>query len=117
MSIKNALASVAVKDLGSAVKWYERIFNRPPSRPMPEIAEWSFERGGGLQVYQLPERAGSCSFTLVVTSVEDQIGRLDELSIDTSNRTSGDRVKTVMITDPDGNHVAFAETRDPGLAH
>ena len=25
---------------------------------MPEVIEWQFERGGGLQVYQLPERAG-----------------------------------------------------------
>jgi hypothetical protein len=46
--IKNVLASIAVKDLDSAVRWYEKLFNRPPSRPMPEFAEWSFERGGSL---------------------------------------------------------------------
>ena len=117
VSITNALASVAVKDLESAVTWYESIFNRPPSRPMAEVAEWSFERGGWLQVYQLPERAGSGSFTLAVTSVEDQIAQLDKLNIDTSQRTHGDRVKTVMISDPDGNHIAFAEAIDPNLAH
>src|ERR1700675_2133259 len=66
MPILNALASVAVKNLAAAVVWYEKVFGRPPdSRPMPEVAEWGFERGGGLQVYQLPERAGSGSFTLV----------------------------------------------------
>jgi hypothetical protein len=116
VSIKNALASVAVKDLESAVKWYERIFNRPPSRPMAEVAEWRFDGGGWLQVYQLPERAGSGSFTLVVTSVEEQIAQLDKLNIDTSEMTSGDRVKTVMITDLDGNHIAFAEPIDPSRA-
>jgi predicted enzyme related to lactoylglutathione lyase len=116
LSIKNALASVAVKDLESAVKWYERIFNRPPSKPMPEVAEWSFERGGWLQVYQLPERAGAGSFTLVVTSVAELIAQLDKLNIDTTQRTEGYRVKTVMITDPDGNHIAFAEPIDPSLA-
>ena len=26
---------------------------------MPEVAEWKFERGGWLQVYQLKERAGA----------------------------------------------------------
>jgi predicted enzyme related to lactoylglutathione lyase len=117
VSITNALASVAVKDLDSAVSWYEKLFKRPPSRPVPEVAEWSFERGGSLQVYQLPERAGSGSFTLVVTSIEDQIAQLDTLGIDTTNRTSGDRVKTVMITDPDGNHIAFAEPLASSLAH
>ena len=40
MSISNAIASVAVKDLKSASQWYERLFGRPPdSRPMPELAE------------------------------------------------------------------------------
>ena len=115
MSINNALASVAVKDLEAALKWYGRIFKRPPSRPMSEVAEWSFVRGGGLQLYQLPERAGSGSFTMTVTSMSEQIAELDQLGIDTSERTSSDKVKTVMITDPDGNHIAFAEPLDPGL--
>jgi hypothetical protein len=107
---------VAVKDLESAAKWYERIFDRPASRPMVGVAEWGFERGGWLQIYQLPEHAGSGSFTLVVTSVEDQIVQLDKLNIDTRERRDGDRVKTVMITDPDGNHIAFAQPIDPILA-
>jgi predicted enzyme related to lactoylglutathione lyase len=113
---KNVFASVAVRDLDSAVKWYEKLFNRPPSRPMPKVAEWSFERGGSLQVYQLPERAGSGSFTLVVTSVEEHVTQLTKLNIDTSERTLGDRIRTVMITDPDGNHIAFAEPIDSSLA-
>jgi hypothetical protein len=83
---------------------------------MPEVAEWSFESGGSLQVYQLPERAGSGSFTLIVTSVEEQVTQFGTLNINASERTSGGRVKTVMITDPDGNHIAFAATRDLGLA-
>jgi len=116
MSIINALASVAVRDLNSAVKWYEALLRKAPSRPMPEIAEWSFERGGWLQVYQLPERAGSGSFTLAVSNMEEEVARLNKLNIDTSQRTSGGRVKTLMITDPDGNHIAFAEATDPSLA-
>ena len=84
---------------------------------MPEVAEWSFERGGSLQVYQLPELAGSGSFTLVVTSIEEQVTQLGKLNIDASERTSGVRVKTIMITDPDGNHIAFAEAVDSSLAH
>ncbi len=116
MSIKNALASLAVKDVNSAANWYEKIVGRPASRPMPELAEWQFETGGGLQVYQLPERAGSGSCTLVITDMEAQVAQLEKLNIDTSQRTSSDSVKTVMITDPDGNHIAFAEATDPRLA-
>ena len=117
MPIENALASVAVKDLNAAVDWYGRVLGKPPdSRPMPEVAEWKFERGGWLQVYQLPARAGSGSVTLAVTSLDDQIGHLGRLQIDTSQRSSGDKVRTVMLADPDGNHLAFAEARDPSMA-
>ncbi len=116
MPIMNALASVAVKDLDSATKWYQKLFGRPASRPMREVAEWGFERGGWLQVYQLPERAGSGSFTLAVSSMEEQVAHLEKLNIDTGHRTSGKKVKTLMITDPDGNHIAFTEAIDPTLA-
>jgi predicted enzyme related to lactoylglutathione lyase len=116
MSIMNALASVAVKDLNAAVEWFAKVIGKPPdSRPMPEVAEWKFERGGWLQVYKLPERAGGGSLTLAVSNIDDQVARLQKLGIDTRQRSSGDKVKTVMITDPDGNHIAFAEAIDPGM--
>jgi predicted enzyme related to lactoylglutathione lyase len=118
MSIRNALASVPVKNLESSVAWYERLFGRPPdSRPMGEVAEWKFAGGGWLQVYELPERAGGGSVTLSVSRIEEQIARLDDLAIDTTRKTSGPKVKTVMITDPDGNSIALAEALDPGMAH
>lgn len=117
MSIDNVLASVAVKDLKSAVAWYEQLLGRPAdSTPMPEVAEWKFERGGWLQVYQLPERAGNGSFTLAVSDIEEVLADVQKLGVDTSNRSSGEMVKTLMIVDPDGNHIAFAEALDKSLA-
>jgi predicted enzyme related to lactoylglutathione lyase len=54
MSIKNAIASLAVKDLSSAVQWYETLFGRPAdSRPMAEVAEWKFERGDGCRFMRM----------------------------------------------------------------
>jgi hypothetical protein len=56
MSIKNALASIAFRDLNSAVQWYQKVLGTAPdSRPMPEVAEWKFERGGWLV-----RRSGRC---------------------------------------------------------
>ena len=116
MAIDNALASVAVKDIKKAAKWYEKVLGRPADfTPMPEVAEWKFPGGGGLQVYQLAERAGSGSLTLPVTSIDDEIAKLERLDVDTRQRTSSPKVKTVMVTDPDGNHIAFAEAHDPGM--
>ena len=117
MKIENAIASIAVKDLKAASAWYEKLFGRPAdSTPMPEVAEWKFDRGGWLQVYQLPERAGSGSCTLAVSDITGVIAHLQSLGLDTSEATSGAKVKTVMITDPDGNHLAFAEAIDPTIA-
>ncbi len=117
MSIDNVLASVAVKDLSAAAAWYEELFQRPAdSRPMPELAEWKFERGGWLQIYQRAERAGGGSFTLAVSDIDSVIAHVGTLGIDTSQRSSGARVRTLMIVDLDGNHIAFAEASDPGMA-
>jgi hypothetical protein len=48
MSIDNALASVAVKDIDKAAAWYAEFLGSSGSRPMPEVVEWMFSRGGGL---------------------------------------------------------------------
>ena len=117
MSIDNAIASLGVKNLASAVKWYEALLGRAAdSTPMAEVAEWKFPRGGWLQVYQLPERAGSGSCTLAVSDIEEVVAHVKQLGIDASQRSSGTQVKTLMIVDPDGNHIAFAEALDKTMA-
>jgi hypothetical protein len=83
---------------------------------MPEVAEWRFPRGGWLQVYQLPERAGNGSFTLAVSDVAEVAARVQKLGIDTSRKTDSPKVKTLMIADPDVNHIAFAQALDKSLA-
>lgn len=121
MAIDNALASVAVKHVQSASAWYTRLLGRPAETPLPEVAQWQFARGGCLQIYQLPERAGKGSFTLAVRDIEAEIRKLVAMGVDVSQRSSSSRVKTVMVTDPDGNHIAFAEAGDatlaPGMEH
>jgi predicted enzyme related to lactoylglutathione lyase len=117
MAIMNAIASVAVRDVKAAEKWYEKLFGRQAdSQPMPELREWKFERGGWLQVYQSPERAGSGSFTLAVDNLDEEVRKLQTMGVDTSRRSDGPKVKTLMTTDPDGNHIAFAEAIDTTLA-
>jgi catechol 2,3-dioxygenase-like lactoylglutathione lyase family enzyme len=114
--IANALASVAVKDVATSRRWYDAVLGVRSTLAMPEVAEWTFPRGGGLQVYELPERAGTGSCTLVVDDLAPLLRHLADLRIDTRERTDGERAKTVMIRDPDGNHVAFAQPIDPALA-
>ena len=69
-----------------------------------------------LQVYELPERAGQGSCTLAVSNIDEIIAVVEKLGVNTRQRTSGEKVKTLMITDPDGNHIAFAEAIDKNMA-
>ena len=117
MTIQNVLASVAVKDLSAATKCYAQIFQRPAdSTPMPEVAEWKFPRGGWLQVYQLPERAGNCSCTLAVDNLDEIIGHLKKLGIDPGETMKSAKTEVIMVKDPDGNSLAFSQALDPSMA-
>ena len=112
MTINNALASVAVKDIKAAVQWYEKVLGRPvDSTPMPKLAKWKFPSGGWLQVYVLPERAGSCSCALTVANIDTEAARLEKLGVATGAQM-GEQVKVFMVKDPDGNSIAFAESQD-----
>lgn len=117
MPIVNAIASLAVKDLDASLPWYEALFGRPAdSRPMTEVAEWKFERGGWLQVYQGPERAGHGSCTLAISDLDATIADLKRIGIDPGRPSISDKVKVVMIKDPDGNSLAFSQAIDRTIA-
>jgi len=117
MTITNALASVAVRDLETSANWYE-TFLGSGNRPMPEVVEWQLDGGGGLQVYQGSDRAGRCSCTLIVTDIDETARQLRESGVAPSAEPSRNpRVDTIMIQDPDGNSIAFSRPKDSALAH
>jgi predicted lactoylglutathione lyase len=116
MTITNAFASLAVRDLAASKQWYEKLLG-PGSQPMPEVVEWTLGHGGGVQVYRLPERAGQGSCTLVVNDIDETAEQLQSSGLApeaTPSRT--ERVDTIMIKDPDGNSIAFSVPKDPTLA-
>ncbi len=116
MTIKNALASVAVKDIDAAVTWYEKVLGRPAdSTQISGMTEWKFHGGGGLQVYALPERAGSCSSTLTVSDIDEEVARLAKLGIAAGVQV-GEKVKVFMVKDTDGNSIAFAQALETTVA-
>jgi predicted enzyme related to lactoylglutathione lyase len=117
MKIENVLASMAVKDLAAATEWYGKVFQRPAdSTPMPEVAEWKFPRGGWLQVYRLPERAGGCSCTFAVDDLDQMMTHLRDLGLETGEEIKSDQARVIMIKDPAGNSLAFAQTLDRSMA-
>jgi predicted enzyme related to lactoylglutathione lyase len=115
MQINNAIASLPVKDLNAARQWYEKLIGRASTSPMPTLCEWTFPNGGGLQVYEGPDRAGGGSCTLPVANIEDTVAELKRLGIDAGKRMGGEKAEVVMISDPDGNGIAFAQAMDQML--
>jgi hypothetical protein len=116
MTITNALASLAVRDLTVSSGWYEKILGQG-NHPMPEVIEWNLQQGGGLQIYALPERAGHGSCTLIVSDIDETAERLRSTGLaPDAEPVRNDRVDTIMIKDPDGNSIAFAAPKDATLA-
>jgi len=64
MAIVNALAGIMVSDLTTAEAWYEQLLSRPAdARPMEGLAGWKLADGGGIQVFEDKDRAGSSTVT------------------------------------------------------
>ena len=117
MSIQNSLAGIAVRDLAAATRWYEKLLSRPPDqKPMPEVAEWAFPRGGWIQVFGDSHRAGKSSVTFSVSDLSAEVNRLRSLGVAVGDVQESKQVKTLIIRDPDGNQLVFAEPLTADMA-
>ena len=115
MTIKNALAGVAVKNLDDAIGWYTKLLGRAPDeRPMSEVAEYRFDKGGWIQIFADGDRAGRSSVTLVEDDLEGRLEKLkvDEIAVGSVSRS--DYVNTAIVNDPDGNQIVFAQAKSSG---
>lgn len=111
MPITNALAGVAVENIGAAITYYERLFGRPAdARPLSDVAEWKFSTGGWVQVFTDADRAGSSLVTLIVDDLSDLLEELATQGIKPIARRNGDFAKTAIFRDPDGNQIVFNQT-------
>lgn len=116
MTIRNALAGVATRDIKQAAEWYEKLFGEPGAQPMPNLREWSLPNGGVLQLFEDPERAGKSSVTLSVTKLNDHLTQLANHGILVKRHTNTEAVRTAIIEDPDGNQVVIAEPHSSRVA-
>jgi hypothetical protein len=93
--------------------WYAKLLGREPdTRPMNGLAEWQFETGGWLQVFEDKKRAGHSSVTLVETDVVHRIAELKSKGIALFSETLSESIKLAIVKDPDGNQVVFAQGQD-----
>jgi catechol 2,3-dioxygenase-like lactoylglutathione lyase family enzyme len=113
MTVKNALAGIAVRDFAKAIEWYGKLLGRKPdSRPMPDLAEWKFSTGGWIQLFQDANRAGRSSVTLVETDFDRRLSDLKDGNYHPGSVTRSETVNVAIIHDPDGNQIVFAQGGD-----
>jgi catechol 2,3-dioxygenase-like lactoylglutathione lyase family enzyme len=107
MTINNALAGAAVRNLDEATAWYGRLLRQAPDRqPMPNDVEYRFAGGGWLHGFVDPQRAGKSSVTT--------LGALEKAGIAHAGPTRTDFVDTAILGDPDGNQVVLAQPKSNG---
>lgn len=112
MTIADVSAVLPTANFEAAASWYERLVGRPADRrPMDGLAEWQLCPGGGIQVTDNAEQAGSAQVTLGVDDVEAHAAELAdrELSLQVTDTASG-KFRIGTIADPDGNAIVFAQT-------
>jgi hypothetical protein len=77
---------------------------------MSEVAEWKFNGGSWIQVFEDPERAGRSSVTLVERDLDDRLSELRSKTIEIRSTSDGESVRTAIVDDPDGNQLVFAQS-------
>lgn len=109
MTIEHLLAVIPVRDLPSAVLWYEQLFGKPAdNRPMDTLAEWEVTPTGWVQVTTDPGRAGTALLNLAVDDISTHLQGLTDRELTAGQvETVNNGVQLAAVLDPDGNRLTF----------
>ncbi|MFY0408669.1 VOC family protein [Solicola sp. PLA-1-18] len=113
MTVTTVLAVVPARDLAASRTWWTRLWGREPDQvPMPSDVEWHVPGGGGVQLVDDGERAGSGSVTLGVDDVDAEVAAIRERGIDApqAETVPSGQFRVALLRDPDGNTVVLGQT-------
>ncbi len=113
MPITDLIAGVPVSDLDLSIEWYTRFFGRSPDMRAGDEVLWDVAEHATLFIELNAAHAGSGRITFGVTGLDVLIEHLAHQRIGHEPvETYSNGVRHVMIPDPDGNAIAFAEAPD-----
>jgi catechol 2,3-dioxygenase-like lactoylglutathione lyase family enzyme len=109
--ITDVFTGIPVADYAAGRAWYERLTGRPPDKPVNDNeCAWLMAGAGWIYVIGDAERAGSALLTFLVDDLDGQIAGLAERGIEPGPvETIPGAVRTMVVTDPDGNRVQFGQ--------
>ena len=112
-AITHLFAGIPVSDLIASLDWYTRFFGRPPDSRVGDEVLWEIDERAWLFIEPNAARAGAGRITLAVAGLDALLERLAAQSIEHEPiETYSNGVRHVIIPDPDGNAIAFAEPPD-----
>lgn len=110
MTINTVYAQLAVTDLAAAEPWFSRLIGHGPDRrPMPGLLAWRLCDGGGLQVFEAPDRAGRTAAIIAVDDIDRRHKHIRAVGITASDVTQGTSARFSLVTDPDENKIVFEQ--------
>ena len=106
-------AGIAVRDLPTAVEWYQRLFGSPPSfLPNDVEAVWELAEHRHVFIEERPEHAGHARHLIFVDDLDARVARIAERGLSPGQReTWSNGVRKASYRDPDGNEVGFGGAR------
>jgi glyoxylase I family protein len=108
VAVSHSFAGLRVADYATAYDWYVVLLGRPADMfPHDREAVWRLTPTASIFVVEDRERAGSCLVTLALDDLEAHETRLRERGIAVAEEVGGDAPRRLVVTDRDGNTVAF----------
>ena len=109
-STTHLYACVPVTDRAVALEWFAVLFGRSADEIIGDEALWQVSETAWVVVDERADRAGGALLTLGVDGLDDLLARLAEHGIAHEPvETYDNGVRHVVVLDPDGNSLSFAE--------
>jgi len=111
MALTHVFAGIPVYDRDAALAWYERLTGRPPDLiPNDSEAAWQLTATGWICVMADAGQAGTALHTVLVDDLEDFLAGVAQRGLSTGPvETIGERVRFVVLVDPDGNRLKVGQ--------
>jgi catechol 2,3-dioxygenase-like lactoylglutathione lyase family enzyme len=114
VAVTHTFAGLPVADYTAAYDWYVRLLGREADMlPHDRECVWHLTPTSSIYVVEDLERAGSALVTLALDDLDDHERRLREASLAFSDEATGSAPRRLIVSDLDGNRLAFFQDPSP----
>jgi hypothetical protein len=117
VAITHTFAGLPVADYTAAHDWYMRLLGREADMfPHDRECVWRLTPTSSIYVAQDPERAGNALLTVALDDLDAHERWLREAGLKFGEEADGSAPRRLVVTDIDGNRLAFFQDPSPSEA-